>query len=682
MAINLRILPIHAFLGDQQSHESITLAQIHSTGGSYNMWLNKFGSIEPIGGWSRRNPTAVTGGDGPMRLVGMYPYEIFQLVQGVLITSRQIIGVFAGTVDTVTPSGTTVNTAYLEIYKSDDDGVTWTNLPAPFPVSNAPGFTDILTDSVPYFAQLGTVLVITGPSRVPMKWNGSSLDGLNTLLTVVAPTVVDAGPGPLQGRYQWRVVDKLSDGSRSPSRPVSAALVLAFRQVAVSWAASVSVLNESYEVYRTTGTGNLFFYVGEVEAGVLTLTDALSDLELIGNRVLQEHGDPPPYAALCFMHKQRLWYGQWFDIDGNPTYPRRWAFSDPGMPDSVYQDRNFVDASDGDSLGDKATGGVGDYNGMAILFNERSIWTVSGTMEYQGPILDITLRRTDARTGAVAGRSIIKVPKGAIYPDQSAQFVTIERTVLAYLTPTLDVRLFDGNNDTIISYGVRETLQRVTFNSRHRIFALLDDVRSEIAWFVPVDGNDQPNLAIVWNFRHGAWYVRPAWAFACAIVYNQSDDRNVMLAGEGDRDVGGYAYQLWDGRLTADGALIPVQWMSKTIYGPARAGELESPGEFFSADKRWRWAEALFWTDGGLELEVAWLRAEASDTEDPIAVDTIAPGSTPLLTVDGTPVLSADGTPMLVQDVGDGIIRRAFLQDADGEYYYGRGVRLRIRSTA
>ena len=58
MAVPLQLLLIDAFLGSQEGIHSIILPNIFSSGGSKNVYIDKFGRVTQIEGYSRNNQTA------------------------------------------------------------------------------------------------------------------------------------------------------------------------------------------------------------------------------------------------------------------------------------------------------------------------------------------------------------------------------------------------------------------------------------------------------------------------------------------------------------------------------------------------------------------------------------------------------------------------------------------------
>ena len=132
-------------------------------------------------------------------------------------------------------------------------------------------------------------------------------------------------------------------------------------------------------------------------------TDNASDLDILGNRLLEEHGDAPPTGSyLCEPHKQRLWWGR------TDTNPRRIQWSDPGQPDQVGIN-NYLDFTDQSSVGDILTALHGDFEGMLVAFQERSIWTISGSGQIVSDIMGWVWTKSNAVTGTVSQRSVVAV---------------------------------------------------------------------------------------------------------------------------------------------------------------------------------------------------------------------------------------------------------------------------------
>lgn len=648
MALPLKVQTFNAFLGAQEGIHSIILPDIFSSGGSLNLWIDKFGRAKKISGYAKQNASAVTTDTGASAT----------LLRGLFLHRASSSGAFARTLLGVFDDGTNE----CEVWKSANNGATWT-----FVQDLGSGSVG----SIPDFAQIGSVLIFTNGVVAPRSFDGTTWATAGGT-QLAAPTISAAsGSGTLTGHYNWRVVPiiggtadihtrKLSSGT-SNEQSVNA------KQVSIAWSADADTSVTGYEIYRTTGTGKVYYNVGYVDGRTtVAFTDNISDLTLLENRVLGEHGDPPPTGIYHVVaHKQRMWYLR------TDAFPQTGWWSDDGDPDGVYPE-NFITFADAETLGDTIVGGVGDYEGQLVVFEERSIWTISGTGEIIGDIQDWSRTRTNAQTGAVAKRAIARVPAGSRYLDAEGNRQTTPTVTLAYFTPLGDIRLFDGDNDIIISHPQRDTVAAFNYTHRKKIFCIPDTARSEITWVFPSGSETEPSEAVTWNYRWGVWYPRQ-WAFACGVEVETSSDASVLLAGSPSTTTGGYCYLLWSGN-SADGSAFAAKWMTKTLYGVNEEAQSE-----LSRRKRWRWADFLFETEQTATLTVEWLEGNASDDASAIGSLTLAPAALAITSSDAEAITASGGEALIVNEATTQL--QALLHDSAGEYLHDEGIRLRIGDT-
>ena len=232
-----------------------------------------------------------------------------------------------------------------------------------------------------------------------------------------------------------------------------------------------------------------------------------------------------------------------------------------------------------------------------------------------GALQDWNRQRSNAQTGSVSHRGVVRVPKGSYYADQTGQLQKTETNTLAYLTPLLDIRLFDGDNDIIISHPINTILSTLNYAQRAKVHTLHDSSRGEIIWFYPDGNNTECSTAIVWNYRWGVWYQRE-WPFASAAELENATDAAVHVAGSNSTATGGRVYELWDTHQF-DGAAFVARWITKTIYGKDERDKILT-----TLTKRWRWAEFVFESDSARNLLIEWLPGNAAD-------DASATGSPP-----------------------------------------------------
>ena len=653
MAYPIQLQIFTTFMGTQEGIHSVALPDIFSSSGSRNLWIDKLGRAKKILGYTKKNSSAVTTntGSSATRLTALRAYR-----KTVGTDPRQVLGLFDDGSDEV------------ELWYSADDGATWTFI------------YDFESEEVgirPDFAQVDDVLYITlGNAEAPRTWNGSSL-GTAGPTTKSPPPAGSAGStlGQLNGSYTWKLVSVDGTETRVAGATTSGVVQVENKSVTVSWTADSDTDITGYELYRTTGTGTTFYFVSFIEGRTTTsYVDNNSDLDILANRTLEEHGDAPP-AGTYFVepHKQRLW---WARTNANP---RRVQWSDPGQPDQVGANNylDFTDESHG-SIGDVITGLSGDYDGMLVVFQEQSIWTVSGTGQIANSIMDWRRTRTNAITGTVSHNSVVTVPAGAVYTDTSGKQAAVGKNVLAYFTPLGDIRLFDGNNDTIISTAVKNTLSQFAYAYRKKVHAIHDIERGHVIWFFPgpakaTEDARECTQAVVWNYRWGVWYEWPDMPLASATTLENADDAQLILAGESQTTKGGYCYEFFTGD-SFDGSNIAARWMTKILYGQ------DGQQPLMAFYKRWRWLDFIAEADADVTLTVEWMAGSASDeaVSRGAAARSLVPVGLALITADGGRIVAtaSERSPIIVHNESTQTIIK--MQSTNGYYVEDVGLRVRI----
>lgn len=643
MSLPLRLQTSDAFLGTQEGIHSVILPDLYSSGGSINVWMDKFAQVRRILGYARANASPITtDGGGSATLVRSL--RAYRTVSGSAFT-RQVLGVFDDGVDE------------YEIKYTTNQGVTWTHI-ADLGAGSV--------GSIPAWAQFGETLFFCNGVVAPRTWNGTTWATAGST-QLAAPTSVVAGTGRLVGNKQWKIVPYKSDGTRKIASVASTVLSVENDRVTVTWVADADVTVMGYEVYATSGTGKVFYFEDYIDGRTnVTYESNTDDFTLVENRVLEEHGDAPPSGAyFCVPHKQRMWYLR------TDALPRTLWWSDPADPDGVWTDNNFP-LSDEESQGDVLTGGFGNFENMLVAFLNLSIYKISGTGQIIGDIPDWSRTKTNAQAGAASHRAIVKVPAGAKYTDQEGEKQVTATATLAYLTPLLDIRLFDGDNDIIISHPMSVTLGEIDYTSRTKAHALHDTSRNEVLWFIPTEGGGECDKAVVWNYRWGVWYERE-WAMASACQIDSTTEAYKHLGGSASTVIGGRVYTLWSGN-DLDGTAFQGYWMTKTIYGQDDNGR-----PVISHRKRYRWLDLLFETNASVSIQVAWLPGGAPDNASVTDSIVISPATGLLVTADGSFIVTANGSFIVVSEATTQV--KVGLK-TNGQYLCDYGMRLRIGDAA
>lgn len=643
MGVPLQTQLFDAFLGEQEGIHSVILPDIFSSGGSKNITMDKYARAKKVMGYTKQNSSAYTTdtGGSTSRIRALFPYR--GTAGG--STTRQLLFVLDDAVNE------------WELWKSTNDGATGTFL-------YDAGSGSI--NQIPDFAQFGDSLYMTNGKVAPRKYDGTTVTAAGRTQSPTVSSSVSASVGTLLGSYKWKLVSMVG-GSRQAGGAPSTSLAIQRKQASLTWTIDANTSVTGYELYRTTGTGETYYFVDYIDLrATVAYTDNIDDAVILENRVMEEHGDAPPTVYFAEPHKQRIW---WARTDANPT---RAYWSDAGLPEDVLG-TNFLDFSDSSTVGDVITGMVGDFDGRLVVFSEKAVWAVSGTGQVIGDIVDWTRIRTDAQVGCVSHRASARIPAGAKYPDQEGKKQLTTGVTLAYLTPLGDIRIFDGENDIIISHPEKTTVATMNYANRAKSFCVTDTPRSEVTWIFPGGSAGEPDTAVVWNYRWGVWYKRD-WDFDHAIEMDNSSTASMLLASEGNIATGGYIYKLWNGNSN-DGMSINALWMSKTLYGINDQGEPET-----ELTKRWRWGDFIFETESTTSLTIEWLSGDASDNAPAVGSTTISPAGEAILSADGDAILSSNGDALLAGASSTGAI--ALFKDSNGTNLHDNGMRLRIGDNA
>ena len=647
------------FLGTQEGIHSVALPAIYSSSGSRNLWIDKLGRAKKILGYSKQNSSAVTTNTGASA-TRLRALRAYRKTESDGTFTRQLLGLFDD------------GTNECELWYSTNDGAAWTFIA---------DFGSGSVGAIPDFAQVDNTLFFADGVVAPRAWNGSSLSTAGA--SGKSPTItasVNTASGQLNGSYTWKMVSVDAAEARSAGSVTSNVIQLQDEKGNLSWTADSDTDITGYELYRTTRTGANYYFVTFIDGRTTTsYTDNASDLDILEHRLLQEHGDAPASGSYyCEPHKQRLWWGR------TNANPRRVFWSDPGLPDQVGAN-NYLDFTDQSSVGDIVTGMVGDFEGMLVVFQERSIWTVSGTGQIVSDIMDWVRTKSNAVVGAVSQRSIVKVPAGAVYTDSSGNQVTTPRVMLAYFTPLGDIRIFDGNNDTIISTPVKETLKTALYAQRAKVHATHDIENGHIMffWAGPTTSGDdaEPNQAVVWNYRWGVWYVWPDMPMSASTTIETSTDTQVILTGEAQTGKGGFCYEFFDGD-SFDGSNIPARWITKVIYGTDNSWSTRAPQQLMSYVKRFRWLDIIAEADSDVTLTVEWMSGSSSDEAvgRGSASKSIEPLGLQLITADGNGIQTAAESNITIPF--DSVQRIISLEGSNGDFIQDVGCRIRISDDA
>src|SRR3990167_8556555 len=114
MPIPVQVQLFDAFLGTQEGIHSIILPDIFSSGGSKNLWIDKYGRAKKVSGYAKQNATPVTTDTGASSTL-LRELFMYRSNTGGSFT-RHLLGCFDDGVNE------------FEVWHSSDFGATWSGL--------------------------------------------------------------------------------------------------------------------------------------------------------------------------------------------------------------------------------------------------------------------------------------------------------------------------------------------------------------------------------------------------------------------------------------------------------------------------------------------------------------------------------------------------------------------------
>jgi len=633
---DLSFLQLTTFLGTEEGFSDVVVPDFYSPSDSVNVYVDKTGRIARILGTSAKSADLVTD-------TGSTAAKVLSLVP-VNDSNGKTNTVFAYLSDGVNEAELwkgTLAGSFADFAFSKETSTSAVTLPADW-------------------TAFGDNTYITCAPGTPQKWDGSSLT--NAGLTQ-SPTVTSvAGSATTHaGTYRWKLVSMVGP-TRQQGSVASTALALNDEDADLTWTADTDGTVTGYELYRTTGTGEIFYFTDYID-GRLTAsyTDIIPDSVILGNRALQEQGDAPPSSQFVETHKERTWWAN------TATNPNRLWWSDPARPESIGA-LNFIDLHDPETRSPAITAVVGDFEGRLTVWSRGSIWSVSGTMTVlANGVLDLYVTKTAASVGATSRRSIVRVPRGAVYRDTFGRLQRTDKPELGYLSSHGDIRLFGGESDVIISGAIQPTpfASNPPDPSDNASYATHDESRSLIWWSIPTTEAVANSVqTIVWDYKHGTWYRWTGIQSQCSLVAKTSTEGTSLILGAEPARLSAAAgvkiLQLFTGNTDVDSAAIAGRWVTRTLYPAAEdANALD-----LHTTKRFRWVDmALGANVGAIFLKVWPAHADADSGDTPLFTSTIAAAT--------------------LVDADQGVVQlKTLLKSSTGRYTHATGIRLEVGNTA
>jgi len=222
------------------------------------------------------------------------------------------------------------------------------------------------------------------------------------------------------------------------------------------------------EVYRTTNSGDVLYFVGEVTNGTTTLADSTSDTSLINNKPLYTtngvvENTRPPKCKYMHGTSDFVYYANGIEVGSTgqdlELLPQRVWQSKRGDPDSVPANF-FADA-------EEPIVGISSVKSIPIIFCRNSIYRADGFYDDLGRG-GIVLKKISDSIGAAGHLSLVQTLQGVFFAGNDGFYFT------------------DGYQVIAISNEFKTTYRPIVSSElkRKRIYGALDTNEQLVIWAV------------------------------------------------------------------------------------------------------------------------------------------------------------------------------------------------------
>lgn len=309
---------------------------------------------------------------------------------------------------------------------------------------------------------------------------------------------------------------------------------------ALAAAENYDTANMKIKIFRTVDLGTVFYYVGQVNYGVVAYNDVMPDATLLLNEELYTTGgiasnDTPPKAK--FVHEVNG-YGYWAHIkegsETDPTLVRQSKSNDPdSVPTSFYANTK-----------NPITGLSSIYDRPMVLTNKQ-IYRIDNYFADDGSG-GMVLRQIDDKAGCISAQSIVQTSYGLFWAGELGFYWS------------------DGFRVECVSNHLVTTYQTITSHQtrKNRISATYDSANKRVFWTACLsDGTHENDRMFVLDLR------RP-------FIPTQENQGGCFTTMSGQDDA-------WD-------SFKPTQVMrvGKYIYRGDARGYVVKHGEEYATDPR------------------------------------------------------------------------------------------------
>jgi hypothetical protein len=231
-------------------------------------------------------------------------------------------------------------------------------------------------------------------------------------------------------------------------------------------------------IYRTTGNGSVFYYVGQVTNGTTTFNDNVTDATLTAtnNKLYTTGGvlenDRPPKCKYVHSTSDLTFWGHGYEVsttgaDGDFIPQRIWQ-SKRGDPDSVPASF-FTDI-------EEPITAVSSIKSIPIVFGENSVYRLDGNFDTLGRG-GLSPRKISDRVGCVGHLSVVQTLDGLYFAGNDGFYFTD-----GYQIYSLSAEAFKETYSQLI----------LTDLQKKRIYGTYDAINKRILWSVYDPDRDTP----------------------------------------------------------------------------------------------------------------------------------------------------------------------------------------------
>lgn len=300
------------------------------------------------------------------------------------------------------------------------------------------------------------------------------------------------------------------------------------------------------QIYRSTNNGTSLYLVDEVDEGVTSFTDNVSDATIVSNEGLYTNGglSPNNRPAPCkyLMDASDAYYLLNISEGGTNPKPYRALQSITNDPDSVPSD--YIADFKSDIIGGASVGRI------PIVLTRDSVVRIEGVIDDAG-VGSVGKEVLSSTIGGISHNGIVKCSRGIYFPGTDGFYFTD-----GYTTPTKLAKK-DPHSSKIDDFYRSFT---DTEGKRSKIQGVYDSLNNRVYWTVQQMGADNDYL-YVYDETHDAF---------TRITFTNSNISPSSLLVDGDTiligDSNGYIF-----KMHADEYSLPVLDVNKdtSLWGSA-----------------------------------------------------------------------------------------------------------------